>query len=259
MAKNEKKVEEQVVAMSIAEAVAFAKSAMSDGKKPTNAEVSEARKNTAFAMAVDAVAVKFGNTEKGARNRASFPTITDEEWKLLPFAVREWKNGRWPYINGHITHPMTSLLTREEAEDYYNSQEENKGKGKATGPRSKVSIEDEVASINAVKDFLSDIKAIKDAGMVDVAGRMQKLMPDMNAPTFKAIFNGSSFAVLIGKKVSLAYLLCRKGEERPDSMVSMAEAMSQGFFPMVSKAELDAQLDKFKNAGLDCADFIELI
>ena len=254
-----KKNENTTTAMAIAEAVAFAKSAMSDGKKPTNAEVEEARKNASFAAAVDAVAVKFGNTEKGARNRASFLTISDEEWKLLPFAIREWKSGRWPYINGHLTHPMTSILTREEAENYYKTQEENEGKGKATGPRSKVSIEDEVASINSVKAFIADIKAMEEAGLNEAAHRMMEYAPALNAPAFQAIFNGSSMDVLNGKKVSLSYLLCRRGEERPDSMVSMAEAMAQGFFPMVSKGELDSQLEKFKSAGLDCADFIALI
>lgn len=248
-----------IEAMSIAEAVTFARSCMSDGKKPTNAEAAKARENQSFLLAVNAVAKKFGDTEKGARNRASFPTITDEEWQLLPFAVREWKAGRWPYINGHLTHPMTSLLTREEAEAYYKAQAENEGKGKATGPRNKVSIEDEVASIGKVKDFLADIKAMEEAGLNEVAHRMMGYAPALNAPAFTAIFNGSSMDVLKGGKVSLAYLLCRKGDERPNSMITMAEAMAQGFFPMVSKSELDSQLDKFKQSGLDCAEFIELI
>ena len=116
-----------------------------------------------------------------------------------------------------------------------------------------------MASINSVKSFIADIKAMEDAGLKEAAQRMMDYAPALNAPAFTGIFNGSSMDVLRGEKVSLAYLLCRNGEERPDSMISMAEAMAQGFFPMVSKGELDAKLDAFKQAGLDCSEFIALI
>lgn len=253
------KNENTTTAMTIAEAVAFAKSAMSDGKKPTNAEVKTARENEAFALAVDAVAEKFGATEKGARNRASFPTITDEEWQLLPFAVREWKTGRWPYINGHLTHPMTSILTRDEAEAYYKAQAENEGKGTAHRPRL-LPIADEVASINARKKDWELIDSVRQAGLTEAADRMDSLLPTIEYPRFKELFAGLAPLVLMGKmKVTLAWLMCRdkSGLRSTKADADMATLMAEGFFPTVMKPTLDGQVKELKDAGLDVTVYID--
>lgn len=252
MAKKETIVEKMDLAAALAIAI----------EKPSEAQVTEAMKDKAFEALVLDVAARFGKAGSKARKPEDWGGLVEkDEFKLLPYAPRSGLVGEspWPKIAGHSTYPMTPCLRREEADAVYKWRKAHEGTGTPTGSRAKtVPISEQAKSIKDLTYFLDDIREIENKGMKEVAERMEKLAPALNAPLFVEIFNGASMNVLKGCKVSLAYLLCRKGEERPNPSATMGDAMQEGFFPAVSKADLDSKLEEFKAAGIDCSAFIEL-
>lgn len=225
----------KIKVMTITEAVKLVKA------KPSATEVKEIRKkNPAFAAAVDAVAAKFGAADKAARNRAGFPGITDEEWKLLPYAEREYKDGLFPYICGHQTHPMTSVLQREEADAYYSRQRDNAGTG--TGGNRKGSLTPEQEAV------IAEVKSLLPAGKWEL---IAPLFPRAKSGLLLKLTGYDNAADIPGGSLSITRLMFRNGENLPESGMDVATAMAAGFLPAYTSEQVKGMIAKLKEKGID--------
>ena len=176
------------------------------GKKPTNKQAAEVRAICPELFKI--VADKFGTAERSARNRASFPMVSDEEWKLLPYCEREFRGNLFPYIGGHGTHPMTSVLTMEEAQAYYKrqrgSEKSRTDKAIRTPVKSSVNLEDyiSIADYRELHKRLDD--KIKELSIALTVLQSHKLEYE-----YKRLLNGEPLPVKTVRKAKKVYDLYR--------------------------------------------------
>lgn len=129
---------------------------------------------------VTVVAQKFGKVPANLTQKAQIVPeyLTEEEFALLPQCPRTGTVetlGRWPYIGGRRTYPLSGALNETEKARYNELKRESKN-GMSTGPRpvttrQKALTEDQKefnAKLESLKALLTKEKASKEAlAMVD--------------------------------------------------------------------------------------------
>lgn len=209
-------------------------------------------------MNLNELAQKFGAIPSSLTQKAQIVPeyLTEEEFTLLPQCPRQGTVetlGRWPYIGGRRTYPLSGALNQEEKARYNELKKASKegatsGTPRSVSPRQKTLTEDQKAfnqKLESLKALLSKEKASKEAlDMVD-----SLMIEDPSDPVVSLL--GTK---VIPEKVSPYALMFRKadGTRLPldISAVDFAVEAAKGLVPVYNEAGLKAKLSELEANGI---------
>ena len=204
------------------------------------------------------LAAKFGTIPANLTQKSQIVPafLSEEEFSLLPQCPRQGTVetlGRWPYIGGRRTYPLSGALNPEEKARYNELKRASKegaisGSPRTVTPRQKTLTEDQ----KAFNQKLEDLKALltKEKASKEAIAMVEGLMIEDPADPVVSLLGTKT----IPEEVSPYALMFRRadGSRLPLDIDPMNFAMeaAKGLVPVYNEAGLKAKLAELESQGI---------